>query len=1336
MNDSSVAPTGLFNPRRQRQLIDGIISRFQSCQDQRQTFIDRHHVERTALEDQLTQARALETQECRQQRRSTLAKWDAVEEDVLSSYESQMVEVRTNLNRNASLFRKQLADAKATIERKLDARTLAITQQYESQRHQPGEQQKRENDRIASALLPLNENLTWARDLTVRRLDQLPTTKSVETSQQADPESVEQSINTIQQISQRVKELATELQTGTSAKLVDSFYLPIFVAVLCVVWVAGVLMTRPSAFWPIMVGGVVVSGLLGFVIYAALLIPLRQKTRRIYPLVEQCGKAAEQASAIGQQIAAQHAREASEELIQHRETQLAAARHWKEQQLDELTSKLATQQEAAKRELTHRLASLDGELERQYKSTTSEMHEQAEQVAAEITARLTQTDEQLDRDRNEQIKSQLVELQRVTDRLRTGVTDGLNRIRQCKDAATQRFPDWHVLASGMVIAGDRVDFVPIGDLRVDRELVPVLTRVAPTHPSKDESDAAQTNGQSSVVVPPIFQADEIPPALPVALHRRLHSGMIVRAAANQMQAATQLVHQVLWLMLSGTSGGRTELTLIDPVGRGQNFTAFMSLTDHDPALVGHRVWTTETQIESRLGEIAQHAEDVLQSSLRDRFQRIEDYNEIAGSMAEPYRVVAAIDFPEGLTRSGYKHLMALVESGQRCGVMVLIVCRDDQPWPNDLPMPVDHRLLRCNVDNQGQWTVMDSGLERLPFEPAPDVPVESREQLIQQIGQAAAQAARVEVPLAAVLPEFDTQQNTDDGLQITIGSQGGERTLALALGEGVRQHVLIAGKTGSGKSTLLHSIITSGAKHYTPDQLNFYLLDFKKGVEFKAYADHALPHARVIGIESEREFGRSVLERLDSELQERGELFRGVSAQELSEYRSSSGKSMPRIVLVVDEFQELFVRDDRVAAECSMLLDRLVRQGRSFGMHVILSSQSLAGAYSLPRATLGQMAVRIAMQCSESDAALILSDENTAARLITRPGEAIYNDAGGLIEGNQPFQVAWLSSEDHQTMLQQIATRDQDFAAAMPPPVVFEGNRPCRWTPALANAAISLGQPSDASGATLQCSGLLGEAIEIGPPVALSLTRNAGRNVMMIPAPEARAGLLGSVLSGFAKQHSDLELVYFDGNRAGQEDSLMPWFEKAFEKAGLSVRNVKPRDSEPEMVKLAALIKQRDEESNNNAPIIIVIDPLDRFRDLRNDDSFRFSLDADADQLSGGQALCEVLKEGPPVNVFSILICGSAEIVGRWLPRQAQHDLELRVLGRLNASDSSLLIDSPLAAELSDATMLLYDEPVGRIQKFRQPSQPDAGAVRQWLQQPVSTEPPHCEKEKPNAIDF
>src|SRR5207245_9777161 len=130
----------------------------------------------------------------------------------------------------------------------------------------------------------------------------------------------------------------------------------------------------------------------------------------------------------------------------------------------------------------------------------------------------------------------------------------------------------------------------------------------------------------------------------------------------------------------------------------------------------------------------------------------------------------------------------------------------------------------------------------------------------------------------------------------------------LQLGQGTSQHALVAGKTGSGKSTLLHALITNLALHYGPDEVELYLIDFKKGVEFKTYATHALPHARVVAVESEREFGLSVLQRLDAELKRRGDLFRAAGVQDVASYRDSEkaahgrGSALPRLLLIVDEF--------------------------------------------------------------------------------------------------------------------------------------------------------------------------------------------------------------------------------------------------------------------------------------------------------------------------------------------------------------------------------------------------------------------------------------------------
>jgi hypothetical protein len=118
----------------------------------------------------------------------------------------------------------------------------------------------------------------------------------------------------------------------------------------------------------------------------------------------------------------------------------------------------------------------------------------------------------------------------------------------------------------------------------------------------------------------------------------------------------------------------------------------------------------------------------------------------------------------------------------------------------------------------------------------------------------------------------------------------------------------------------------------------------------------------VIAIESEREFGLSVMEQLDRELKRRGDLFRELSVQNVGGFRQTGHPDpMPRILLIIDEFQEIFVEDDKIAQDASLILDRLVRQGRAFGIHVLLGSQTLGGSYSLPRATMGQMAIRIAL---------------------------------------------------------------------------------------------------------------------------------------------------------------------------------------------------------------------------------------------------------------------------------------------------------------------------------------------------------------------------------------
>jgi len=260
-----------------------------------------------------------------------------------------------------------------------------------------------------------------------------------------------------------------------------------------------------------------------------------------------------------------------------------------------------------------------------------------------------------------------------------------------------------------------------------------------------------------------------------------------------------------------------------------------------------------------------------------------------------------------------------------------------------------------------------------------------------------------------------------DSIRVPLGPTGAKKIQFLELGKKVAHSAIVVGRPGSGKSNLLHIVITGLALAYPPEELELYLVDFKKGVGFKPYASASLPHARFIAIESRPAVGLKVLEFLDQELNRRAELFRALNIEEYSDYRRSSGEGLPRIVLIVDEFQEFFTAGPEESARATLLLDRIVRQGRAFGVHAILASQTLLGEYALPASTLAQISVRMVLTCSDEDATKALDADTQAAHLLERPGQMVYNAHGGRSQYSLPLQVAVFSEADKEEYLPLIA---------------------------------------------------------------------------------------------------------------------------------------------------------------------------------------------------------------------------------------------------------------------------------------------------------------------------
>lgn len=802
--------------------------------------------------------------------------------------------------------------------------------------------------------------------------------------------------------------------------------------------------------------------------------------------------------------------------------------------------------------------------------------------------------------------------------------------------------------------------------------------------------------------------------VPAVLELPDRGSLLVQFGQQMRDHAVRALQAAMARLLTSLPPGRVHFTIIDPVGLGENFAGFMHLADYDDALVGGRIWTEKAHIEQRLGDLTAHMENVIQKYLRNEYETIDAYNIQAGELAEPYRFLIIADFPAGFTEESLHRLASIVSSGPRCGVYTLIAHDTRLPVPpgfhaEDLEAHSVHV-----VGNDGQFAWKDKVLERfaLGLDGPPDQ--ERLTQLMHTVGQAAGRAKRVEVPFEFITPPAD-QLWTADGsgeIRVPIGRTGAVRLQELRLGHGVAQHALIAGKTGSGKSTLLHVLITNLVLWYPPDEMEFYLIDFKKGVEFKTYATHELPHARAIAIESDREFGLSVLQRLDAEMERRGELFRAAGVQDLAAYREATGRKMPRTLLVVDEFQIFFSEDDKIGQDAAILLDRLVRQGRAFGIHVILGSQTLGGTTGLARSTMGQMAVRIALQCSEVDSQLILDDGNSAARLLSRPGEAIYNDAGGLLQGNSPFQTAWISDEVRDQYLDRVAmvAREQSVIGEV---IVFEGNAPAdvRRNRQLVDLLHSWSATTHTAQIARPETRLwLGEAVAIKDPTAAVLRRQSGANVLLIgQRDDASLGIMAAGMIGLAAQHPPQAARFAILDNSTPESpqplariaSLLPHESQA----------VEYRSVAESVEAWAAEVRRRQAEGTPADPsVFILIHGLQRYRVLRkSEDSFSFSYSSgDEDKPPATDKLfAEVLREGPAVGVHVIAWADTPAAVERTFDRPTLREFDNRVLFQMSAADSSNLIDSPLANRLGFYRALFFSEEQGLLEKFRPYSLPD-----------------------------
>jgi len=638
--------------------------------------------------------------------------------------------------------------------------------------------------------------------------------------------------------------------------------------------------------------------------------------------------------------------------------------------------------------------------------------------------------------------------------------------------------------------------------------------------------------------------------------------------------------------LAHTAPGQLEVLVFDDALRGIA-APFQEVNSGGEKILRHI--NDVQELNETIKYLHEHVRSVL-NVIQGRTESLLDFRQQLSPKVEGFKLVVLSTIYDLLSDEIKDKLTVLLKAGPAAGVTFLI---------HSMKLKVNEEILNltqlCDVEERMVYG--DDGAVRGQFDP------QSADDLIsvsRRVASAVANAQVEPVAFSEVQPlDAPWSQSSRDGVSFAVGTYG-MSTIEVTLGDELNQrhNALITGAVGQGKSNLISVVVHSLCQRYSPSEVEFYMLDFKEGVTLQAFAPDPhtgsfLPHARVLGLDADREYGVNVLRHLFAIYRQRMATFKAAGVQNIRQYRLADPEAvMPRIVVVIDEFQVLFADQDSVATTASDLIIKGARLFRACGIHFILASQTIGSGGMLGgttgQALFAQIPVRLALKNSLAESHATLGLKNDAASHI-RSREAIVNLDYGELSSNRKTTIAYA---DEAILAELRTTWWQQARGTVAPPEVFEGER-----------RLSLHDDARVLPSLHAGQAMLGRRISVGAaPLTVDFTTDVGRNLALLGTGPGHAVLLNSALS-LLHSTPTAKLILLDliGDwHLPARDAVRAAFEQQLTKIGGTYRVVDKHEADALVDELAERVADRADDASA-PPVYVIGFGLERWRNDSDD---------------------------------------------------------------------------------------------------------------------------------------